>query len=98
MDSRRSLWNEQQSHLRKILLKPDKFDEALKLCLEQHCMVHSSEMSGINVQTFEDELWKNLDDKTFRAAIGVKGRTIAYWDMAFITNRGYCNEYFSCRQ
>jgi hypothetical protein len=78
MDSRRSLWNSQQSYLREILLKSDKFDDAIKLCLEQHSMVHSSEMSGTNVETFEDELWKDLDDTTFRTAVGVKGRTIAY--------------------
>ncbi|HYF81864.1 MAG TPA: DinB family protein [Clostridia bacterium] len=78
MDSRRSLWNAQQTHLREILLKPDKFYEAMKICLEQHSMVHSSEMSGTNVETFEDELWKDLDDTTFRTAVGVKGRTVAY--------------------
>jgi hypothetical protein len=78
MDSRRSLWNERQTYLREILLKPNKFDEAIKICLEQHSMVHSSEMSGTNVETFEDELWKDLDDTTFRSAIGVKGRTVAY--------------------
>jgi hypothetical protein len=78
MDSRRSLWNAQQSHLREIFLKSDKFDEAMKICLEQHSMVHSSEMSRTNVETFEDELWKDLDDTTFRTAVGVKGRTVAY--------------------
>lgn len=78
MDSRRSLWNAQQTHLREILLKPDKFDEAMKICLEQHSMVHSSEMSGTNVETFEDELWEGLDDTAFRAAVGVKERTVAY--------------------
>ena len=78
MDSRRSLWNAQQTHLREILLKPDEFDEAMKICLEQHSMVHSSEMSGTNAETFEDELWKGLDNTTFRTAVGVKGRTVAY--------------------
>lgn len=78
MDSRKSLWNAKQTHLREILLKADKFDEAIKLCLEQHSMVHSSEMSGINAETFEDELWKDLDEETFRTAVGVKGRTVAY--------------------
>jgi hypothetical protein len=78
MDSKRSLWNAKQTHLREILLKADKFDEAIKICLEQHSMVHSSEMSGINAETFEDELWKDLDEATFRTAVGVKGRTVAY--------------------
>lgn len=86
MDNRRSLWNAQQSDLREILLKSDRFDEAMKICLEQHCMVHSSEMSGVNVETFEDELWRDLDDTTFRTAVGVKGRTVAYgiWHSARI--------------
>jgi hypothetical protein len=78
MDGRRSLWNAQQSHLREILAKSDKFDEAMRICLEQHSMVHSSEMSGTNVETFEDEVWKGLDDTTFRTAVGTKGRTVAY--------------------
>lgn len=78
MDSRKSFWNEQQTHLREILLKTDRFDEAVKICLEQHSMVHSSEMSGTNAETFEDELWKDLDEATFRTAVGVKGRTVAY--------------------
>lgn len=78
MDDRKSLWNEKQTYLREILLKPDKFDEAIEICLEQHSMVHSSEMSGTNIGTFEDELWEELDDTTFRTAVGVKGRTVAY--------------------
>lgn len=86
MDNRRALWNEKQTHLREILLKADRFDEAMKLCLEQHSMVHPSEMSGANVVTFEDELWKGLDEATFRTAVGVKGRTVAYgmWHSARI--------------
>lgn len=78
MDDRRALWNEQQGRLREALLKPGRFDEAIKLCLEQHAMVNSSEMSGTNVETFEDELWRDLDEDTFRMAVGVKGRTVAY--------------------
>lgn len=60
------------------MIKPDKFDEAIKLCLEQHSMVHLSEMSKKNAVTFEDELWEGLDETTFRTLINVKGRTIAY--------------------
>lgn len=78
MDDKKALWNSQQDILRKILLKPGKFDEAIKLCLEQHALVHSSEMSGIDAVTFEDELCENLDVTTFRTATGIKNRTIAY--------------------
>lgn len=78
MDNKRSLWNTQQSKLREILLKPDRFDEAIGICLEQHSMVHSSEMSRAKLETFEDELWEGVDEATFKTAVGVKGRTIAY--------------------
>lgn len=78
MDSRRAAWNEQQTYLRELLQKADRFDEAIKLCVQQHSMVHSSEMSGTCIETFEDEVWKDLDENTFRTAVGVKGRTVAY--------------------
>lgn len=78
MDSAKSLWNAQQSHLRELLSKPDRFDEAINLCLEQHSMVHSSKMSGRNIETFEDHIWKGLDDTAFKTATGIKGRTVAY--------------------
>lgn len=78
MESRRPLWNAQQSDLRVMLLKSDRFEEAMRICLEQHSLVHSSEMSGVEVETFEDELWRDLDSTTFKTAIGAKGRTIAY--------------------
>ncbi len=41
-------------------------------------MVHSSNLSGIEEQTFEDELFEKLDEKTFRTSTNEKGRTIAY--------------------
>lgn len=78
MESKRVIWNEQQNHLRELLSKKDSFDEAMNICTYQHAMVHTSEMSGINADTFEDELCQDLDEATFQTAVGVKGRTIAY--------------------
>jgi hypothetical protein len=79
-------WNEKLKQLRSIILKPDKFQEAITLCLELHAMVHSSEMSNINHATLEDELWAGLDEVKIRTAINEKGRTIAYgiWHSARI--------------
>lgn len=71
-------WNEKIKKLRGIILKQEKFDESIELCLELHSMVHLSEMSGINIKTFEDELWEGLDENTFRTAVKDEGRTIAY--------------------
>ena len=62
---KKELWNSQQKLLKSVITKSDKFDEAIRLCLGQHSMVHTSEMSQTNVVTFEDELWDGLDEVTF---------------------------------
>lgn len=84
MDSQRDLWGSKQNLLRNILLKLDKFEEAITLCLEQHAMVHSSEMSQINAVTFEDELWNNLDEIVFRTMPTINDETIA-WSLWHLT-------------
>jgi hypothetical protein len=79
-------WNKDIKHLREIILKQDKIEESKYLSLNLHSMVHSSDMSGLPVKTFEDELWEGLDENTFRTSINEKGRTIAYgiWHSARI--------------
>lgn len=79
-----TLWNPKQALLREIIKKPDKFDEAIKLCLEMHALVHTSEMSGINIRTFEDELWDALDELSFRTMSTAKDVTIA-WNIWHLT-------------
>ncbi len=77
-------WGEQHRIFKSIVLKMKKFDEAMKLCLELLGMVHTSEMSGINTVTFEDELWDELEEKTFRCMPTSKDVTIA-WDLWHLT-------------
>ena len=84
MDNKKELWGSKQKLLRSILLKVDQFEEAITLCLEQHAMVHSSEMSQINSVTFEDELWGGLSETTFRTMPTVKDETIA-WSLWHVT-------------
>ena len=71
-------WNNEIKELRKIILKPDRIEESKYLALQLHSMVHLSIMSGVDEKTFEDELWKELDENTFRTSINKKGRTVAY--------------------
>ncbi|MDP4089006.1 MAG: DinB family protein [Bacillota bacterium] len=78
MDNKKTLWNANQKVLKEVLTKPDRFDEAIKLCLEQHAMVHSAEMSQTEEATFEDELWEGLEEDIFKTAVNEKGRTVAY--------------------
>lgn len=84
MDNKKALWGSQQNLLRSIILKPDKFDEAIKLCLRQHAMVHSSAVSREDIVTFEDELWQGLDDATFRTITPKESSSIA-WHMWHVT-------------
>ena len=76
---KKELWNSQQKLLKSIITKLDKFDEAIKLCLDQHSMVHTSQMSQTNVVTFEDELWDGLDEVTFRTMPTEKDEATIAW-------------------
>lgn len=71
-------WNKDIKQLREIIMKQDKIEESKYLSLSLHSMVHSSDMSGLLIKTFEDELWEGLDEHTFRTSTNEKGRTIAY--------------------
>jgi oligoribonuclease NrnB/cAMP/cGMP phosphodiesterase (DHH superfamily) len=77
-------WGEQHQLFKGIVLKPERFDEAIGLGLELHAMVHLSEMSLIKEATFEDELWEVLDEKTFRCKPTLKDVTIA-WNLWHLT-------------
>ena len=77
--NKKELWNSQQKLLKSIIMKLNKFDETIKLCLEQHSMVHTSEMSQTNVVTFEDELWNGLDEVTFRTMPTEKDEATIAW-------------------
>lgn len=86
MDTKKASWNSNHNLLRSIFLKPKKFDEAIKLCLEQHSMVHLSKVSQINTVTFEDELWDGMNETAFRAMPSLKDQTVAWclWHTARI--------------
>lgn len=72
------IWNSNLKCLREIFTRKDKIEESKSLFLMLHSMVHSSDMSGINEKTFEDELWEGLDESKFKTSTNEKGRTIAY--------------------
>lgn len=84
MDDKKALWGFNQKRLRDIFVKVDKFPEAIHLCLEQHAMIHTSEMSQSNIVTLEDELWEGLHKDTFCTMPTIKDETIA-WSLWHIT-------------
>ncbi len=67
MDQNRKFWNQQQQSLRKALSSPGGNQEAIRLFLDQHAMVHTAGISRPNLWSFEDEIWQGLNDKDIRA-------------------------------
>lgn len=86
MTSLSTAWNPKQALLKEIILKPDRFDEAVNLCLDMHALVHSSEMSHVSFQTFEDQLWDGLSETVFRTMPTPNDVTIAWniWHLSRI--------------
>lgn len=77
MDSNRKLWNNGHQKLR-LMLKSNDHQKAIELFLIQHAMVHSRKVSGMDVWSFEDELWQGLTEAAFRA-IPPKGEHSIAW-------------------
>jgi hypothetical protein len=79
-------WNPNQALLKLLLSKKDKFDEAIRLCLQMHSSVHTSEMSGCASGTYEDELWNGLDENSFRTIPKGMSASIAWnlWHLSRI--------------
>ncbi|MFA9560132.1 DinB family protein [Evansella sp. AB-rgal1] len=62
----RKIWNETHKKCREILLKPEKHNEAVKLLLSLHSVLHSSSISNLAETTLADEIVNNLDENVFR--------------------------------
>ena len=77
-------WNPKQAQLKALIQKAADFDQGMKLVLELHSLVHTSEMSQQEVKTFEDELWETLDPISFKTMPAASDTTIA-WNIWHIT-------------
>jgi len=77
-------WNPKQARLREIVLSPDNFDDAIRLCLELHSIVHCSDISHYKSETLLDEIWEGLTSEAFAAMPMPKGKSIA-WNIWHVT-------------
>jgi hypothetical protein len=59
-------WSEKHKELNKIILKPQEHSQAIDLFMSLHSMLHTSSVGNGNELTLEDEVLKDLDEKTFR--------------------------------
>ncbi|MBN1412256.1 MAG: DinB family protein [Spirochaetales bacterium] len=77
-------WNPKQALLKNIILKMERFNQTLRLCLDMHAFLHDSRVTHSNVKTIMDELWDNLTDEQFRYMPPKKDVSIA-WNIYHIT-------------
>ncbi len=86
MDSHRQHWAQQQQRLRQALAQKEQHQEAIRLFLSQHAMVHAAVMARSGEWSFEDEVLDGLTEKELRARPASQGNSIAWllWHMARI--------------
>lgn len=77
-------WLPRQERLKKLIMKPDSFDEAMQLALELHALLHVSEVSHSPTPTLGDALWDGLTEADYLATVRTKKATIA-WDIWHVT-------------
>lgn len=75
-----------QTHLRKILLKPDDFNEAIQQLLAQHAMLHTQRMAGTEPWSFEDDILNDLNEEQIRRILHNQEHSIVWniWHIARI--------------
>ncbi|NIM95820.1 MAG: DinB family protein [Anaerolineales bacterium] len=56
----------QQTDLRKVMTSFKQHDEAIEMFLNQHAMLHSSEMSQSRIWSFEDEIFNDVTEEQIR--------------------------------
>ena len=77
-------WNPKQAQLKEIILNPNEFDQATRLCLELHSIVHCSNISSGKSPIFLDEIWEGMTKEAFTVMPTAKDVTIA-WNIWHIT-------------
>ncbi len=86
MDPHRKFWNEQQQQLLKALENRERPEEAIRLFLDHHAMVHSSRMAEGELHSFVDEALEGLEEPDFRVIPEKEDHSIAWilWHLARI--------------
>jgi hypothetical protein len=86
MFSLRTDWNPKQTALREALSKPERFNEAVSLCLELHGFVHSAQVASAKKPNVFGELLDGLTREAFAVMPGPNSTSIAWniWHIARI--------------
>ena len=78
MNPDRKYWNHQQQVLREALTRSKDHARAIELFLNQHGMVHSSELAPAGSPSLEEPIWQGLTDAAARR-IAPKGEHSIAW-------------------
>lgn len=62
----RTLCLKRQTELRQIMAHPERHDEAIRLFLSQHAMLHSAGMAGTEPWSFEDAILDGMTEEQMR--------------------------------
>jgi hypothetical protein len=76
-------WNEKQKKLKALLPVEKTFNDGKKLLLEMHSLLHDKKVYKTKVETFYDNLWKNLNEETCK--IISNKETSILWNIWHIT-------------
>ena len=84
IESQRKFLNRQQTQLRQIMLKFDRHDEAIKLFMEQHAMLHSAQVAQTDLWSYEDAVLDDMPEAQFRRIPPQGEHSVAWlvWHMA----------------
>ena len=66
IETQRKFLLKQQTQLRQIMERFDQHDEAIKLFLEQHAMLHSVKVAQAELWSFEDAVLNDMTEAQFR--------------------------------
>ncbi len=89
MDPHRQTWAQRQQQVRRLLLSPEQYSEALSLWLRQHAHLHAAALTGTidgDGWSFEDEVVAGLTEAQMRTPAAPGNHSIAWiiWHIARI--------------
>lgn len=78
IEANRKLCLKQQTELRSLMMKPDQHARAIELFLNQHAMLHSSDMEQTTMWSFEDEVLQDMSTEQIRCIPQGREHSIAW--------------------
>jgi hypothetical protein len=86
IDTYRKTWNKDQKHFRSVLESHTQHEEAIRLFLIQHGVMHSAKVAPEAPWSFEDMLFDDLSNEVFRRVPRNAEHSIAWlvWHLACI--------------